>query len=51
MAMQDMRVLAHIPGDLDAVGKQQALVAGAVGHQLIVGRDVGVAFDQAADGG
>ncbi len=37
--------------DVDGVAEQHALVAGAVGDQLDIGRDVAIALDQAADGG
>lgn len=51
VAVEHMRLLAHGRGDFDPVGEKQALIAGTVGHELIVRRDVGVAFDQAADSG
>ncbi len=51
IAMQDMRLFAHLPGDLDLVVHQQSTKAGLVGDDLDLGRDVAVALDQAADGG
>ena len=51
VAMEEGRLFAHVLRDLDTVGKQEALVAGAIGDQLDLRRDVAVAFDEASDSG
>jgi hypothetical protein len=49
ITMEEGRLLAHVPGDFDAVGKEQALVAGAVGDELDIRCDVTVALDETSD--
>ncbi len=48
--MQQGSLLAHLFGDGDAVAEKHALIAGAVGHDVDFGGDVGVTLDQSAHG-
>ena len=48
--VQDASAGAHLRGDGDYVAGQQSLVSVAVGDDLDVRRDLGVALDQPADG-
>ncbi len=51
IAVQQRRLFTHLTGDLDAVAEQYALVAGLIGDDIELRRNVAVAFDEAADGG
>ena len=50
IAMEQMGALADVRGDVDPVTLEQALVAGAVGNQFDLRRNIGVALDQSTDG-
>ncbi|OQB95837.1 MAG: hypothetical protein BWX86_01059 [Verrucomicrobia bacterium ADurb.Bin122] len=51
VAVQHMGIGTHFGRDLVAVAEQEAFIAAAVGDDFDVGRDLGVALDEATDGG
>lgn len=51
VAMQHVGLLAHLRGDRNTVGQQEALIAGSIGDQLDFRRNVRIAFDQPANRG
>jgi hypothetical protein len=49
--MQQVRTLAHGRRHPDAVSQQNSLVARPIGDDVEIGRHVGIALDQPANGG
>ncbi len=49
IAVKQMRLFTHVLVDFDSIAKQQSLIARAVGNQLDLWRDIGIALNETAD--